>query len=188
MMLVFMLEELSMKVFLEGLLPRILPEGVEFKLIPHEGKSDLEKSLKIKLRAFRTPNTHFVVVRDQDNGDCMKLKQGLQTICAEAGRPDTLIRIACRELEAWFIADLDAVERAFDQRGLKDLQNKQKFRSPDRLGSPNRELAALVPGYGKVSGGRKLGSVIDINNTRSPSFKHFISGVRGLVERARSSP
>lgn len=61
MMLVFMLEEPSMKAFLQGLLPRILPPHVGFKLIPHEGKSDLEKSLKIKLRGWRTPETRFIV-------------------------------------------------------------------------------------------------------------------------------
>ncbi|MEX1368788.1 MAG: hypothetical protein AB1Z98_37010 [Nannocystaceae bacterium] len=38
MTLVFFLEEKSMKVFLEGLLPRLLPKGVAFTLIGHEGK------------------------------------------------------------------------------------------------------------------------------------------------------
>lgn len=51
MTLVFLLEELSMKVFLEGLLPRVLPEHIGVQLIPHEGKSDLEKSIPRKLRA-----------------------------------------------------------------------------------------------------------------------------------------
>jgi hypothetical protein len=179
MMLVFMLEEQSMKAFLEGLLPRIIP-GVTFKLIPHEGKSDLEMPLKIKLRAWRTPDTHFVVVHDQDSGDCHRIKARLREICTEAGHPEAMIRVACRELEAWFIADLTAVERAYEQPGLAKLQQKQKFRDPDRLGSPSRELAALVPSYGKISGGRKLGPVVDIENNRSASFKNFVSGVRRL--------
>lgn len=44
MKLVFLLEERSMAVFLEGLLPRILPEDVVFTLVPHEGKTDCERS------------------------------------------------------------------------------------------------------------------------------------------------
>ncbi|PRP96423.1 DUF4276 family protein [Enhygromyxa salina] len=190
MMLVFMLEELSMKVFLEGLLPRVLPEQVTYKLIPHEGKSDLEKSLRIKLRAWRTPDTRFIVVQDQDSGDCHRVKARLREICDDAGRPDALVRIACRELEAWFVADLDAVGRAYDLRALVELQNKSKYRSPDLLGSPSRELAALVPGYGKVSGGRKLGPVVNLDNTRSPSFKNFVAGVRRLAapEHRQSRP
>jgi len=61
--LVFLLEERSMKEFLRGLLPRILPAGCEFQLIPHEGKSDLEKSIPRKLRAWLEPEVRFVVVR-----------------------------------------------------------------------------------------------------------------------------
>ena len=47
MNLVFFLEERSMKELLDGILPRILPEGVAFQTIPHQGKSDLAKSLPI---------------------------------------------------------------------------------------------------------------------------------------------
>jgi len=187
MMLVFMLEELSMKVFLEGLLPRILPEGVSFTLIPHQGKSDLEKSLPRKLRGWKAPDSYFVVVRDQDSGDCYKIKSRLRQICVEAGRPEVLIRIACRELEAWFIGDLAAVGRAFCAGGLADQQKKRKYRTPDTLGSPSRELETLVKGYGKVKGARKLGPLIDMENKRSTSFAAFISGVQGLAAHVVSS-
>ena len=40
MKLVFLLEEQSMKYLLDGILPKILPECVNFQTIPHEGKSD----------------------------------------------------------------------------------------------------------------------------------------------------
>ncbi len=38
--LVFLLEEPSMKEFLDVFLPRILPKDIVFKTIPHGGKSD----------------------------------------------------------------------------------------------------------------------------------------------------
>lgn len=41
---VFLLEEYSMKVLLDGLLPRLFPE-LPFLCVPHEGKQDLEKSI-----------------------------------------------------------------------------------------------------------------------------------------------
>ena len=44
MKLVFFLEEESMKELLDGILPKILPDNITFKTIPHEGKYDLEKS------------------------------------------------------------------------------------------------------------------------------------------------
>ena len=52
--IVFLLEEYSMKVLLEGLLPRLFPE-LPFLCIPHQGKQDLEKSIPRKLRAWREP-------------------------------------------------------------------------------------------------------------------------------------
>lgn len=182
MTIVFLLEEVSMREFLKGLLPRILKDGIDWRLIPHEGKQDLENSIPRKLRAWRTPNTHFVIVRDQDSADCMSVKERLRSLCRVAGKEETLVRIACRELESWFLADLAAVERAFNVGGLASKQNKRKFREPDRLGSPSRVLEELVSSYAKVSGARRLGPLVDIENKRSRSFHHFVAGVRRMME------
>jgi hypothetical protein len=179
--LVFLLEELSMKAFLDGLLPRLLPDGVDYKLIPHAGKADLERSIPRKLRAWRAPDARFVVVRDQDGGDCVAIKGRLLDLCRGAGRSGTLVRIACQELEAWYLADLAAVDVAYGTT-LQRRQQRQKFREPDRLGSPSRELNTLVPAFGKVRGGRLLGPLLDIENTRSTSFKNFVRGLRALLE------
>ena len=75
MKLIFFLEERSMKELLDDILPRILPNGITFKTIPHEGKSDLEHSLPIKLRAWNEPDTLFIVVHDQDSNNCIELKK-----------------------------------------------------------------------------------------------------------------
>lgn len=48
--LVFLLEDYSMKVLLDGLLPRLFP-GLAFLCVPHEGKQDLDESLPRKLQA-----------------------------------------------------------------------------------------------------------------------------------------
>ncbi len=127
MNLVFLLEDRSMAALLEALLPRIVPSDVVFRLIPHEGKSDLDKSIPRKLKAWQDPGAIFVVLRDQDSADCMQLKSQLAALCAEAGRPGTLIRIACRELEAWYLADLAAVDRVHQTR-IAGRQNEKKFR------------------------------------------------------------
>jgi hypothetical protein len=81
--MVFLLEERSMKTLLDGLLPRLMPE-LPFICIPHEGKQDLEKSIPRKLRAWREPGARFVVVRDNDGGDCHALKQRLVALCNDA--------------------------------------------------------------------------------------------------------
>jgi hypothetical protein len=97
-LLVFLLEEESMSETLSVLLPRFLPHQVDFKLIYHNGKQELEKAIPYKLRRWQVPNIHFVIVRDQNSDDCVKLKQRLKQLCQQAGQPDALIRIACHEL------------------------------------------------------------------------------------------
>ena len=77
MKLVFLLEERSMKVLLDIILPRILPDGVTFQTIPHQGKSELEKSISTKLRAWNEPNVAFVIVHDQDSNNCVDLENAV---------------------------------------------------------------------------------------------------------------
>ena len=180
MTLVFLLEEESMKELLDGLMPRFFP-GTKYLAIPHSGKSDLEKSIPRKLRAWTDPDVRFVVVRDQDSADCLKVKAKLRELCREGGKPDSLIRIPCRELEAWFLGDLQAVEQALQTTGLAKLQGKTKFREPDRLGAPAAELKKLVPNYQKVGGARAVGRRLREQGNRSHSFNVFVSGLRRLA-------
>ena len=108
--LVFFLEEKSAEIMLEGILPQILPEGVEHKCVVFEGKQDLEKRLPKRLRGWQhIEETKFIVLHDQDSADCRLIKQRLIEICREAGRPETLVRIACRELESFYLGDLAGI-------------------------------------------------------------------------------
>ena len=67
MKLVFLLEEPSMKYLLDELLPKILPEGVEFQTISHTGKRALERSIPRKLRGWNEPgDVRFVILHDQE--------------------------------------------------------------------------------------------------------------------------
>ncbi|MDQ7090103.1 MAG: DUF4276 family protein [Methylococcales bacterium] len=183
MMLIFLLEELSAKALLDVLLPNILPESVQFKCIPHEGKQDLEKSIPRKLKAWKTPDTYFVIMRDKDSADCIKVKQHLMDLCEDSGRDDSLVRIACHELESWFLGDLTAVGQAFGLSKLAAKQQSRKYKQPDNLASASEELAKLVKGYRKVSGAEKIATYLNIKENNSPSFNCFINGVLALAEK-----
>ncbi|MBT3219465.1 MAG: DUF4276 family protein [Proteobacteria bacterium] len=178
--LVFFLEERSAKALLEGLLPRVLSMD-EFAIhyVPFEGKQDLEKQLVRKMRGWRTPETHFVVLRDQDNGRCKDVKKRLFGLCHKAGHPEALIRIACRELESWYLGDLAAVEKALQINGLAKKQLSKKFRNPDQLHKPSHELRRLTTGlYQKIAGSRAIGPHLDLEGkNHSKSFRVFISGL-----------
>lgn len=181
--LVFLLEEPSAAALLESLLPRLLDARVVPRLISFEGKQDLEKQIARRIRGYQNPNARFIVVRDQDSyQDCIALKQRLLDLCVQSGKQATcLVRIACTELETFYLADLAAVEVALDIQGIARGQGSRKFRSPDRLGSPSRELRTLTRGhYQKIAGSREIGKHLALDNTRSPSFRNLVGGIRKM--------
>lgn len=181
--LVIFTEEMSAKVMLESLLPRLLPEGTPLVCIPFEGKQDLEKQLPIKLKGWRRPDTEFVVLRDQDSGDCRDIKNDLVELCSKAGKPNALVRIACRELESWYFGDLEAVEAGLGIDGLVPLQGRARYRQPDSIHAPARELKQVTRNsYQKVRGSRLIGRHLRLDNTRSRSFMNFIEGVCKVMQ------
>lgn len=182
MNLVFFLEEPSARELLRGLLPRILPKGVTPHYIVFEGKQDLEKQLPGKMRGWRMPDSRFVVLRDQDSGDCFRIKSKLCALCEGAGHSDAVVRVACRELEAWYFGDLASVGAVVEIGNLERNERKQLYRAPDDIVNPARELDRLTKGqYQKIAGSRALGPILRIEENRSPSFGVFVSSVRKLV-------
>lgn len=179
------LEEPSAKAFLESLLPRLGLGDAEFQYVVFEGKSDLEKNIVRKLRAWRYPETRFLILRDQDSADCRLVKQGLMEKVYESGpQRHVCIRIACRELESFFLGDLDAVERGLSIPNLSRHKGKAKFRNPDDLTNAAQELEKLSgETYQKISGARQITPLLALNGTnRSTSFCHLVAGIHQLFD------
>ena len=178
----FFLEEPSAREMLKGVLPRMLPDIIVVRYIVFEGKQDLEKNMVRRLRGWRAPNTAFVILRDQDSGVCLAVKQKLVGKCHEAGKPDAVVRIACRELESWYFGDLTAVERGLDIANLARYGNRRQYRSPDEIHSPAVELSKITGNvYQKVSGSRAIGPQLSLDRNKSHSFCVFFEGVQGVV-------
>lgn len=181
--IVFFLEEPSAREMLEGVLPRILPDSIQIRYLVFQGKQDLERNLKKKLRGWRMPNSVFVVMRDQDSGDCKAIKSKLADLCREAGKTGVLIRVACRELESFYLGDLVAVEKGLDIRGIGRQQQKRKFRNPDVLANPAEELYRLTGNrYDKIAGSRVISPNLSLEVNRSNSFKVLLAGITNLVK------
>ncbi len=181
--IVFFLEEPSAKEMLEGLLPRVLPPNAQIRYLVFRGKQDLEKNLVQKLRGWRLPESVFVVIRDQDSGDCQAVKQRLLALSAQADKGDVLVRVACHEIESFYLGDLAAVEKGLNLNGLSTRQNNHKYRNPDNLGNPSEELFKITKGeYQKVSGSRAIGPHLDLTNNRSHSFNVLVTGIRRLAD------
>lgn len=189
--LVFLLEEASAKAMLESLLPRFLHPDIRPRFIPFDGKQDLERQMLKRLRGYVNPQARFIILRGQDSTpDCVALKARLAERCRQAEKAEkTLVRIACKELESFYLADLQAVAQALNIDKIAQLQGLSKFKSPDRLGNPSKELEVLTLGaYQKVGGSREIGKYLDVTNERSPSFKNLVKGIRRMEDELLSLP
>lgn len=175
-----------MATLLDGLLPRLIPGWVRhqhFQCIPHEGKTDLDRSIAKKLLGWREPNVRFVIVRDNDNANCLAVKARLQEQCKQANRPDCLIRLVCQELESWYLGDLDALSHAYSNPRLNVPRYIKRFADPDSWNKPSVELRALVPSFQKLSGARVMALRLGVEKAanRSRSYAAFVDGVVKLV-------
>lgn len=180
---VFLVEGPAEKELLEAILPTLIPATDRRRVIPFEGKQDLEKQLVRRIRGYQNQDAIFFILRDQNaHSDCTEIKGRLVGLCQEAKARRFMVRISCREMESFFLADLRAVEDGLKELGVRGIakhQSSRKFRSPDQLHSPAKELEALTKGqYQKVLGSRAISPLLDLDNQRSTSFHHLVSGIR----------
>ena len=181
MNLVILTEEPSMKATLEHLLPRLGVDLSIVTIIVHEGKSDLERSIPRKLRAWQAPGARFLILRDNDRApDCRQVKAHLAALVADVGKSHvSKVRIVCQELEAWFLSDVPALVAA----GYLSDGRSPAFarRDPDEITHPVREMQRLRPGYGKITGANDVAPHLDLENVRSASFRNTIQAIRDLT-------
>ena len=120
-------------------------------------------------------------MRDQNSGDCREIKDGLAQLCRSSGRSDVLVRVVCRELEAWYVGEPEALERAFPETRPNMLRKLEgsRYRNPDNVVRPSDAIAEIVPEFQKRSGARRMAAVLSRQN-RSRSFQEFVTGVEGL--------
>ena len=191
----FLLEEASMEEVLRNLLPKILPS--EYKLDencflrPHQGRTDLQKSIPKKIKAFSSfyEPVKIVIVHDQHKHDCVDLKNRLLDLCKkdtgtfeeqEPGFP-VLIRIVCKELESWYLGDLNAIQKAYPSFNAAKFKNKSQFKNPDILNASDM-MMHILPEFQKVKTAKSVSPFLDVQNNNSRSFNVFINGVIKFLE------
>jgi len=175
---IFLVEEKSMKKFLEVLLCEYFPQDVTFRVIPHDGKGDLKKSITSKLRAMNGNDVKFVILIDQDSSDCCILKEEIKELCNNTGA-DYRIRIVCRELEAWYLGDLTAIDNAFSTKLVKHSE-KKKFRQPDNIANAKQILKKYIGEIGQIETAEKIATAMretDWRNNKSYSFGVFLQTI-----------
>lgn len=188
----FLVEEKSMAEVLRVLLPRILPEpwelNVNYFIRPHEGKSDLKRSIPKKLKGFAQHKhqvTGFIILQDQDSNDCKELKRELVELCqvCQASNIRFLVRIVCHELESWYLGDTRAIEEVFPRFDRTKYKGKSIFLRPDDYPSPKANLKKIVGDYQQIATAKKIAEHIDVANNKSESLRQFVSGLLGFISR-----
>ncbi len=183
-----LVEERSMREFLSIVLPKILLEhwvlNKNYFIRHFDGKNDLQKNVPNKIKVlsnWRNESVGIVIIQDQDDNDCKILKQKLVRLCEENGSCPFLIRIACRELESWYVGDLRAIANAYPTFRYQKFINKAKFRDPDTCNA--EDLKKILPELQKISSAKKIAPFIDIEHNKSASFMQTILGIKSFFNR-----
>ncbi|WP_446048218.1 DUF4276 family protein [Streptomyces olivaceus] len=205
-MLEVLLEEPSAESALRILVPRLVPhaeEHVNFELRVFRGKDDLMRKLPERLRGYaswaRYADVRILVLVDRDDDDCVVLKNSIENIAVDAGlclhKKDTApvggsfkARIACEEIEAWFLGDAEALRSAYP-RVAKSFEHRAGFRDVGNIhGGTWEKLQRVLQDAGYFSNGlrkielaRTLAPLMSTDGNRSMSFHYFCQAVRDLI-------
>lgn len=180
-----------------------LIEGENFRIHPHQGKGKLPANplalpdrnkrqllhqLPAKLRAFAKsrPDAVVLVVVDADTTPCTLLLNDLNQMLAQlpASPARVLFRLAIEETESWFIADTEAVQRAFPKSKVAPL----KKLPPDAVVGAWERLAESIGSTGssgtdKRRWAEQICPHLDLDSPRSPSLGKLIAGVARELKR-----
>lgn len=197
----FHVEEPSMEAALNVLIPRISNNTIQHNIINYSSKQSLIKKLPNRMRALRhfiQHNMKYVVVVDQDDNDCIQLKQDVTNIIKGVGlvakeQTNTIndaqvfVRIPVEELEAWFLGDFVALNTVFPRIPIT-AGTRTKFRDPDNVtGGTWEALQRLLQQYGYYAGGlpkievaNRISPHLSLTASRSTSFRVFVKLVNAL--------
>ena len=152
------------------------------QFIVFEGKRDLLSRLEMRVRGWNVPNSRFLILCDQDADNCKRLKNQIAMLLLSTGKT-AKIRIACHELENFYLGDLPAVEKGLGCAGIAKLSSKAQYRQPDTIANAPEILKKISSfTYQKCAGSRAIASYLAIDgNNRSASFNALLSAIRELT-------
>ncbi len=178
-------------------------ENQDFRIHPHQGRGEISKNphqkpdpkrrglldlLPATLKGYGsfTKDRCIVVLVDADETPCKELKAELVDLHHKLkSRPScALFRIAVEETESWFIADPDAVRRAYPKAKVSDLTRVP----PDSIVGAWELLAKAIGRKAKscsradkTEWATKIAPHLNLEDPKSPSLRAFITGINKLL-------
>lgn len=175
----------------------------DFRVIRHRGKGTLPRNplarpephrrglldqLPAKLRGYAhlPPDYAIVVLVDADSDDCRRLKQDLVSMydALPARPPTVLFRIAVEETESWFVAQPDAVLKAYpraDARVLTGIQPDAVVGAWERLAKALGRDPEECTGADKYEWATRISPHLDFEHPVSPSLGALVGGLGRVV-------
>lgn len=177
-----------------------LEENVDFRIHPHKGKGKLPSNplalpdprrqtlldqLPAKLKGFGSylgSDDCVVIVVDADDCPSHVILSELQSMLALLPRrPErVLFFLAVEETESWFIADENAILKAYPNAKVQRLRSIE----PDAIIGAWEVLAEVlrmkkedVTGIDKHAWAEAIAPHLDLENPKSPSLKILVEGV-----------
>lgn len=182
-------EETSAKKVFDHILPKLLPKNASYRIYPHQGKQDLEKALRNTVPSIsKIPGSKIMITRDQDSSDCHQVKRSLEEITELNCSCEYKIRIACRQLENWFLGDLEAIRQTYPRFRPDNYQNKAYFRDVDNISSADTFLLKIIPELKrrstlpKIIVAESIAPHLNLDNNKSKSFNHTLKAIKSLFE------
>lgn len=200
-----LVEDESTRVAVEEILTRLSPDppDASWRVLPFGGREAMWGKLRGVLHALASAQyaDAVLVLLDQDQSDCIKMKQDARRIADQAGmfRPDGspivdafVIRIVQTELESWFLGDPAAVRSAYPRLPERaEIVNQPIENVSDAWETLHRHFqqSGYYPGImPKVEVAEGIAPHLNLapGANRSHSFNVFLRSLNDFIYAARS--
>ena len=162
----------------------------------------LLNDLKIHLRGFDKrltymENASIFIILDNDTHNTKLFRQELENLAKEAEiLTDYVFCIAIKEMEAWLLGDLMAIEAAYPnirKSALKHYIQDEICDTwevlanaiyPNGLNGLRKKAGSSYSEIGKtkIAWADNIGRFMDLENNNSPSFQYFITNLKNRIE------
>jgi Domain of unknown function (DUF4276) len=182
-----------------------LEEGTHFRIHPHKGKGKLPKNLlskpdlkhqglldqlPAKLRGFGkalSADDWVLVVIDSDDQPPISLLNELSSMLSSLpSKPNVMFGLATEETESWFIADINALKKAYpnkvDTGSLKNIQPDAIVGAWEKLARALGVDINMVSGKTKFDWATNIAPHLNLDSPMSPSFKILIENISSIVD------
>ena len=162
----------------------------------------LLNDLRMYLRAFdrkfsRMKEVSIVIVLDNDMRDVKRFREDLKLLAIESMVfTDHVFCIAVKEMEAWLLGDIEAIEAAYphirksviknyNQDGLEDTWEvlaDAVYKNGLKGLRKKADNAYTEIGKAKAEWADRIGGFMNLECNRSPSFQYFITSIKSRIE------